>query len=544
MRKDIFKKIGLISKSGFLASSLIKIEAMNEINDENKIINKNEIINESKIINKNEIITLEQILKKDLSSDDTFNKIDKLYNKLDSEDTSLYKIINKEDFLELIETYKEDILYPIKFGNEARKNAYDLAKKLREYIYKKEKEKEKESGEKKDLSSYRQILALYFIHKQNYINLKTTESGKFYDPIIKSFKNENINNEIFKINKDFDCSKLILIHPDKFYNNQIHNIGRNVLHEITKDIYNENLYGEDKGSSELKRLFNGEMNCTCNTFMLYTFLRLNKILCYNYMIRGHEFVLIPLKDEENEAINFYKVELDEKGTINDMSFSVKNIIEISKNKIWEGMNIDKNKGISLLLDYSIYYNGFTPTYMYYKNLRDFIDNIIRKIKKEKYKIKKKDIELIKYYLNGLKNAWKYINKKHKDKYGNYIVKFLPIEKGNCLFLPNVLDLGEPKFVKCNDVKSSYHKIMFKSLKNPEEYVDLMYANIHVPDKYNYENIEDVKLKINKIDFELYKIEYSISYKDGIEIFINNQKSNIENNKCAHLLKKVCDLNND
>ena len=86
--------------------------------------------------------------------------------------------------------------------------------------------------------------------------------------------------------------------------------------------------------------------------------------------------------------------------------------------------------------------------------------------------------------------------------------------------------------------------MFKSLKNPEEYVDLMYANIHVPDKYNYENIEDVKLKINKIDFELYKIEYSISYKDGIEIFINNQKSNIENNKCAHLLKKVCDLNND
>ena len=538
MRKDIFKKIGLISKSGFLASSLINIGAME----------KNEIINESKINDK--IKTLEQFLNpnevKDftlLNNDNTYKIIDKLYNKLNKQDISFLKIIDEKDFLKFLNEHKEDILWAIKLGDKARENTYYLTKKLREYIN----EREKNLKIKKDLFSYRQMLLCYFTQKDKKkdINPKTTDLGKFYNPIIQRFKMENINNEIFKINKFFDCSKLLIMSiPNEFKNNNINTIGRNVLHDITKDIYKEELNGKDKGSSELKRLFNGEINCTCNTFMLYTFLRLNKILCYNYIMRGHVFVLIPLKDEKNKAINFYKVELNEKGTINDMSFSVKNIIEISKNKIWEGMNIDNNKGISLLSDFSIFYNGFTPTYMYYKNLRDFIDNIIRKIEKEKYKIKKKDIELIKYYLNGLKNAWKYINKKHKDKDGNYIVKFLPIEKGNCLFLPNVLDLGEPKFVKCNDVKSSYHTIMFKSLKNPKKYVNLMYANIHVPDKYNYENIEDVKLKINKIDFELYKIEYSISYKDGeIEIFIKNNKSNIENNKCAYFRKKVCDLNN-
>jgi len=534
MRKDIFKKIRLISKSGFLASSLLNIEAME----------KNEIINESKINDK--IKTLEQILNpnevKDftlLNNDNTYKIIDKLYTELNKQDISFLKIIDKKDFLELInKKYKEDILYPIRFGDKARENTYYLTKKLREYIN----EQEKNLKIKKDLFSYRQMLLCYFTQKDKKkdINPKTTDLGKFYNPIIKKFKRENINNEIFKINKFFDCSKLLIMSiPNEFKNNNINTIGRNVLHGITKDIYKEELNGKDKGSSELKRLFNGEINCTCNTFMLYTFLRLNKILCYDYMMRGHVFVLIPLKDEENKAINFYKVELNEKGTINDMSFSVINIIEISNNNdIWKGMNIDNNKGFSLLFDYSIFYNGFTPTYMYYKNLRDFIDNIIRKFKEGKYKIKKKDIKLIKYYLTGLKNAWEYINKTYKDKDGNYIVKFLPIEKGNCLFLPNVLDLGEPKFVKCNDVKSSYDTIMFKSLKNPEEYVDLMYANIHVPDKYNYENIEDVKLKINKIDFELYKIEYSISYKDGIEIFINNQKSNIENNKCAYFRKSL------
>ena len=535
MRKNIFKKIGLISKSGFLASSLLNIGAMESV--------ENKIINETKI--NNEIKTLKQFLNpdgKDLSSlnnDNTFNIVDNLYNKLDKEDTSSYKIINKEYFLKLIKEYKEDILWPIKLGNEARKNAYYLAKNLREYISKQEEDlgiKKRKDYHEYDIFNYYSELVGYFIYEHKEIDPKNTYLGKIYNPIIEKFKSENISNKIFETNKDFDCSKLKLIHSYKFNNDQIYNIGRYVLHCITKDIYDENLNGNDKGSSELKKLFNGEINCTCNAFMLYTFLRLNKILCYTYMMYCHEFVLIPLKDEENKAINFYQISLYEEETINDMSFGVKDIIKISKkNDIWIGMNISDKKSDSLS-EFFMFHRGFTPTYLYYENLKKFIDDINLKIKIEEYKFENfnNDIELIKYYLNGLKNAWQYINEKRKDKQDNYIVKFLPIVSGVCLFLLNVLDLVEPKIVEVNNRYFNYKKIMFNSIEKPENYVNLMYACIEVP--YNYEeNLEDVKLKINKIESS---IDYSILYKKNI--ITECEFSKIQN-KMRDTLVKVCDL---
>ena len=116
------------------------------------------------------------------------------------------------------------------------------------------------------------MLSSYYIYNKKDTNPKNTDSGKFYTNIIKDFKRENINNEIFKINKKFYCPKLLLISIyHEFNDDKIREIGRNVLNGITKDIYKKELNGKDKGSSELKRLFNGEINCTCNTFMLYTF---------------------------------------------------------------------------------------------------------------------------------------------------------------------------------------------------------------------------------------------------------------------------------
>ncbi len=405
------------------------------------------------------------------------------------------------DVQKFIKDNKNDILWPLKLGTNARREAYNLGKSLYNHLccFNRNSKVLKECA----LDDY-----IEFMKNKKMDDKEEKEFqglDKIFRPEIVSFIGNNRDNMIYKINKDFDFSRLLKVYDIQEYNdNYIGFIGRKVLHGITKDIYKDKFDGEDKAVSEFKRLWNGEMNCTCNATILYMFLKLNGIWCKLCYRPGHEFVLIELRKEKEKMVAFCSINLYEGGTIDEMSFDLGNIIGYKgKNKIWDGIcHVSTCGGRSWLFsDYN-----YTPTYVYYDALCTCLDNAVSPYYNT-------DIGLVQYYLNGLKYSLKYlIKQKHTDGKSEWDIRFLP-RKGNiCVLLLNVFDLGEPKILLFENSFGNYRKLSFKSLTDPNKYVRLMSVDVLLPKDWTT-NLKDCRIKVTNCDISGKKVKYNILNKD-------------------------------
>ena len=478
--ENILNRISLISKSIFLTSSLLNIGAMEGKNV--KLITLEEFCN----------CTNSNMLK-----DRFYNIFEMTKNNI--KQCTVEAIKTYKDVSDVLENNKKAILCPIISGAKIREEAYYLGLKLIKYL-----EKYYKNSKNDKISEYR-ILKLKKKKDDNDIK-KLDEFDNHFYPLINNFKNENKNSLICKIDKNFDFSKLLCVSEVKNYNdNQIKIIGRYILKDITPGIYKHPRSGKDKILSEFKRAKNGEMNCTINSTLIYTFLKLNGFNCYLSEHEVHEFVLINYRDEINKKIVFSSINLIEEQTIDDMCFDFMDIIkEDSDCKIWDGM-FNKAKSDMCIKDFE--YKNFTPTYMYYKGFMEACYNV------QDYLCY--DVKLVKYYLNGLKSAVNYLIKEgHTNGKNEWKIRFSP-RKGNvCKFILNLDDLGEPEIVdfKYND-KDINQFLLFKSKKDNSKYTNYIETHIHLPRNWR-DYLGDGKIKIGEPDLKTKTVVYEILNKDN------------------------------
>ena len=494
MGKIDFLKTSL--KCGVLSSNLLNCNAMQEnCNDINKIITFQDYF----------------LKKNDKEKDKWLNSINSKTRRI-IDQKKLNDIITIEKMEELINDYKEDILSPLTLGYEAQKNAYYLGISLHEKI-------EKFLNNNKNISDdeFEEYKNYLWIKKDEYENKdknykeKLNKLENFFRPIIEDFKSKDQDSLIYKINKNFDFSNLLFVKKTKKYNNnRIKNIGRDVLHGITTDIYKDTSLGTDKLISEFKRIRNGEINCTINATLLYTFFKLNGYMCDLSYTYNHEFVLIKCRDDKNKTIDYFTIDLKEKNRLEKMYFYTENILFYDKDdEIWDGMFKFSCSGKT---DDLFYTRCYTPTYIYYKDFVDILHNVLSK---------GYDIQLITYYLNGLRNCLNYLKKKNYTNGKNiWDIRFLPRIGNTCYFILNIDDLGEYKFVDFKFYSSFYEKeityktVLFKSIKENNKYIDLHKVSIRLPELWWRDKYMDGKIKIIKQNLNNSTLEYEIIDKNG------------------------------
>ena len=491
----LFLKYIKIKNIVFLASNLFNIGAM-QYNNGKQI----SFTNEKQISFTNEeVITLEVFYncKNEKTLKECLNKIYSI-SRYHIPQFSLDKIKTFEEIDGIIRKNTKKILFPITLGNNARKEAYDLSIKLLKYL-KKYNNKFKNSK----ISDYRTLKLKE--EKDDSDKKKLKELDRLFCHAINKFKFENKNSLIYKINKHFDFSNLLCVsEKEKCCDKLVSNIGRDLLNGITQHIYKHKFSGKDKLFSEVKRARNGEMNCTINSTLLYTFLKLNNFECFLSEYKGHEFVLINYKDEIREKIVFADINLCELETIDDMYFYFNDIIRNDVgDKIWDGM-FHKSTSNRCVKDFK--YKSYTPTYVYYKAFIENFNNV------QDYLYY--DIKLVQYYLNGLKSAVNYLTEKgHTNGKDEWKIRFSPRKGNKCKFILNLDDLGEPNIVEFKGKYWNIQLLLFKSKKDDNKYINYMKTNIMLP--YDWRKyLMDGKIKIGEPNLETKKVEYRILNKEN------------------------------
>ena len=397
------------------------------------------------------------------------------------------------EFLDYLNSNKRKILYPLKFGNKAREKVFKKAeykygtdilfKTHYNYIWKIATE----------LTEYFKKLKL----AENIYKIKKPSCNPSVECMIEALR----KNEVI-VKKGLDI-KLLFIDLDEDPNEQLITIGRNVLFGTTKCPYKDNYnFNKNKLEFELKRLENGEINCTCFAEIIKWFLLTNGFWCESVEYPGHEFVITQLKNDKNE-IKIYSINVIEEENIKKIRFKVEDIIECEKDhKIWDGFAKCFPNNKSFL--YDVY--NITPLGKLIKEAIEYIEFI---------GYGNRDLETVCSYIKSIKSSIQYLANERKYTNGEdeWNMRILPRQGNKCTLMLNIFDLGEPKIVtEYNKFMNKINKVIkFKSIGNPNQIVGIMKVDFRFPKNWR-EDYKDCKLIIRKIGLKNKTIYGEFVYK--------------------------------